>query len=71
MKAMCLKKMLRYDEAIATYNLLRDKINRAESKNLIRSVFSVITLFTNSDDREKVTDSLDNLRTMMDFYGVK
>lgn len=37
----------------------------------MRSVFSLITLFTNPpDDRDKVSESLDNLRTMMEFYGV-
>ena len=60
MKAMCLKKMMRYDEAKATYNKLRDEISRAESKALIRSVFSIIALFTVTD-RTKLNDSLENL----------
>ena len=54
---------------MATYNQLRTVILRAESKNLIRSVFSLITLFT-VNDREKQAEQLDNLHTMMDFYGL-
>lgn len=59
MKAMCLKKMLRFDEAIATYSMLKDEIHRAESKALIKSVFSIVTLFTNVD-RSRFGDALDN-----------
>lgn len=66
---MCLKKMLRYDDAIATYNILKDEILRAESKALVRSVFALVTLFSITD-RSKVSDSLDHLKTMMEFYGV-
>lgn len=69
MKAMCLKKMLRFDEAIATYNLLREEIHRAESKALVKCVFSLITLFTNVD-RSKVGDTLDSFQSIMEFYGV-
>jgi hypothetical protein len=58
MKAMCLKKMRRFDEARDAYNKLRDHIKRAENKILIRSVFSIISLFTSSD-RQKLADSLD------------
>ena len=61
--------MLRYEEAIATYYLLRDEIHRAESKALVKSIFALITLFTNVD-RARLGDTLDNLQTMMDFYGV-
>ncbi|TNV73380.1 hypothetical protein FGO68_gene4626 [Halteria grandinella] len=69
MKAMCLKKMLRFDEAIATYNLLKEEIHRAESKALVKCVFSLITLFTNVD-RSKVGDTLDSFQSIMEFYGV-
>ena len=65
---MCLKKLRRYDDAVTTYNILRDVIAKSEGKLLIRSVFSVITLFTNQD-RVKQGEQLDNLRTVMDFYG--
>lgn len=61
--------MLRFEEAISTYNLLREEMHRAESKALVKSVFSLITLFTITD-RSKMGDTLDNLQTMMDFYGV-
>lgn len=60
MKAMCLKKMLRYEEAIVTYSRLKDEIHKAESKSLVKSVFSLITLFTITD-RSKMGDTLDNL----------
>ncbi len=67
---MCLKKMQRYNEAIATYNILKEEILRAESKSLVKSVFALITLFTHPEDRDKIGESLDNLKTMMEFYGV-
>lgn len=66
---MCLKKMLRFNEATATYKLLRDAINRVESRSLVSSVFSLVTLFAVTE-RSKVSDSLDNLQSMMDFYGI-
>jgi hypothetical protein len=65
---MCLKKLRRYDDAISTYNVLRDVIAKTEGKLLIRSVFSVITLFTNQD-RSKQSEQLENLKTVMDFYS--
>ena len=67
---MCLKKMQRYNEAKATYDLLMEDILRSESKSLIKSVFSLITLFTFPEDRDKISEALDNLRTMMEFYGI-
>jgi hypothetical protein len=65
---MCQKKLHRYEDAVASYNILRDVIARQEGKLLVRSVFSVITLFTNND-RSKQTEQLENLKTVMDFYG--
>ncbi len=66
---MCHKKLRQYPEAVKTYNILRDIIAKAEGKSLVRSVFSIITLFT-TNDRDKKCEQLDNLATLMDFYGV-
>jgi len=49
--------------------LLKEEIHKVESKALIRSVFSLIALFTENCDRSKLNDSLENFRTMMEFYG--
>jgi hypothetical protein len=65
---MCLKKLRRFDESTATYKILKDVIARNEGKLLIRSVFSIITLFTNQD-RVKQCEQLENLKTVMEFYG--
>ena len=65
---MCLKKLRRYDEAISTYKELSKVIARMEGKHIIRSVFSVITLFTNQD-RNKQKEQLESLNTVMDFYA--
>ena len=51
-----------------TYNILKDTIFRTENKNLVRSIFSLITLFT-VNDKEKQSEQIDNLATLMDFYG--
>ena len=67
MKAMCLKKMRRYDEARDAYNKLRMPIKIAENKVLIRNVFGIISLFTTSD-RQKLADQLDSLQSLMEFY---
>ena len=69
MKAQCLKRLQRYEEAIVTYKTLSKEIFRAETKTLIRSVFSLITLFT-LNDKEKQSEQIDNLKTLIDFYGV-
>lgn len=68
MKAMCLKKMRRYDEARDAYNQLRMPIKIAENKVLIRNVFGIISLFTTSD-RQKLADQLDSLQSLMEFYS--
>lgn len=68
MKAMCLKKMRRYDEARDAYNKLRMPIKIAENKVLIRNVFGIISLFTTSD-RQKLADQLDSLQSLMEFYS--
>jgi len=68
MKAMCLKKMRRYDEARDAYNQLRLPIKIAENKVLIRNVFGIFTLFTMSD-RQKLADQLDSLQSLMEFYS--
>lgn len=44
-------------------------MSRAEKKSLIRSIFSLITLFT-LNDKEKQNEQIDNLKTLMDFYGL-
>ena len=64
-----MKRLQRYEEAMATYKTLSKEIFRAETKTLIRSVFSLITLFT-LNDKEKQSEQIDNLKTLMDFYGV-
>ena len=68
MKAMCLKKMQRYDDARDAYNQLRVPIKLAENKVLIRNVFGIISLFTMSE-RQKLTDQLDSLQSLMEFYS--
>jgi hypothetical protein len=40
--------------------MLKDVMFRAESKSLIRSIFSLITLFT-LNDKEKQNEQIDNL----------
>jgi hypothetical protein len=48
--------------------MLKDVIFKAESKTIVKSVFSLIALFTTTD-RQKQIDQLDILKTLMEFYG--
>lgn len=68
MKAVCLKKLRRYEESQSTYKELHEIIRRTENQEIVKYVFGIILLPFNNE-RRLVTDYIENFENMMDFYG--
>ncbi|CDW75604.1 tpr repeat protein [Stylonychia lemnae] len=67
MKAVCLKKLRRYQDCLDTYKELHDIIMRTENQEIVKYVFGIILLpFQN--DRRLTTDYVENFENLMDFY---
>lgn len=67
MKAVVLKRLLRYDECLESYKLLHDIIMRTENQVIVKYVFGIILLpFHN--DRRMTVDYVENFENLMEFY---